>query len=115
MEENLSREPIHYFHSERNTEHNNGFYNPSKFYLRIVEGITSKDLANISIDDGKIYNNVGNLLSIMDEDIDRFQKGELKSLIFDWDGIYDTSYYIRESALSDDERAMIQNTSKEND
>lgn len=114
MKKNLSRELIHYFRSERNTEHNHGFYSPSKFYIGTVEGIISKDLANISIDDGMIYDNAGNLISIMEEDIDRFQKGELKSLIFDWDGIYDTSYYIRESALSDDERAMIQNTSKEN-
>ena len=114
MEKNLSREPIHYFRSERNTEHNHGFYNPSKFYIGIVEGITSKDLADISIDDGKIYDNAGNLLPILDEDIEKFQKGELNSLLLDWDGIYNTSYYIRESALSDDERAMIQNTSKEN-
>ena len=114
MEKNLSSEPIHYFRSERNTEHNRGFYNPSKFYIGVVEGITSKDWADISIDDGKIYDNAGNLISIIEEDIDRFQKGELRSLIFDWDGMYDTSYYIRESALSDDERAMIQNTSKEN-
>ena len=103
------QETIYFFRSERNTEHNHGFYNPSKYYIGTVEGITSKDLSDLTINDGKVYDNAGNLLPTSEEDIERFQKGELSRLVIDWDGIYDTSYYVRESSLNDDEQSMIQN------
>ena len=112
--EGMEIEPIYLFRSQRNTKHNYGFYNPSKFFVSIV-GSTDRELEDITIVDGQIYDNVGNPLNLTEEEMNKFNNGESGRIVFEYDGIYDTSYYVRESHLSDDEKAMIEEQEAEND
>jgi hypothetical protein len=104
----MKNERIYFFRSKRNTEHNNGFFNPSKFFVDTVDS-TDRELEYISIgNDGQLYNNAGNSLNLTEEEMKKFDNGECGRIVFDYDGIYDSSYYVRESHLTADEKEMIE-------
>lgn len=104
MKPNFKKEQIHFFRSERNTR--NGFYNPSKFYVGEVNEISYKDI-NIMPFVGVIDDN-GNKINLTAKEIHDFENGKTTRLIIEWDTIYDTSFYIRESGLTEEEKNMIE-------
>lgn len=102
----MKNEDIYFFRSGKNTIQND-FFNPSKFFVGTVSSI-NKELEYLSIgDDGQIYDNAGNPLNLTEEQMEQFNNGESGRIVFDYDGIYDSSFYVRESHLSEDEKALI--------
>lgn len=101
---NLKNETIYFFRSQRNTEHNHGFYNASKFFVGTVNKISLKDISIVPF--VGVIDDAGNRLDITAKEIHDFEKGKSQRLVLDWDGIYDTSYYIRESGLTQEEKEM---------
>ena len=98
----LKNEPIYFFRSERN----GNFYNPSKFFVDEVKQISLNDI-NIMPFMG-VIDDAGNKMDVTGKEIRDFEKGKKSRLVFEWDGIYDTSYYIRESGLTDEEKTLIE-------
>jgi hypothetical protein len=102
--DNLKSEPIYFFRSERNTQYNHGFYNPSKFFVEIVNQISFRDIMIVPF--VGVTSDNGNKMDITAKEIRDFENGRLSRLVFNWDNEYDTSFYIRESGLTDSEKAM---------
>lgn len=102
--QNKKNEAIYFFRSERNTKGNHGFFNPSKFFVEIVSEISYRDI-NIMRFIG-VVDDAGNKMDVTAKEIHDFENGKIGRLVFDWDGMYDTSYYVRESDLTDSEKQM---------
>jgi hypothetical protein len=103
MAHTKKNETIFFFRSERTTR--NMFWNPQKFYAGIVNEISYKDISIVPF--VGVIDDVGNKLDVTATQIHDFEEGRTGRLIFEWDTIYDTSYYVRESELSDEEVNLI--------
>ena len=101
--QNFKNEPIYFFRSERNSR--NGFYNPSKFFVEVVSQISYRDI-NIVPFVG-VVDDAGHKIDLTAKEIRDFEKGKTSRLVIEWDTIYDTSFYIRESALTEEEKEMF--------
>lgn len=97
-------EQIFFFRSERNKLKNH-YNNPTKFFVGIVDEISYSDI-NIHRFIG-VVDDAGNRLNVTAKNIHDFEKGKTGRLVISWDTIYDTSYYVRESALTDEEKYLI--------
>ena len=104
MKTNLKNEKIYFFRSERNKVTNN-FYNPSKFFVDVVDKISYRDITIMPF--VGVIDDAGHKLDITAKEIHDFENGKRGRLVIEWDTIYDASYYIRESYLTDNELSLI--------